>query len=87
MAVQTGEMAIRYNPDGSVAQKSKPREVREFNGISYIMEEAIRGDYALIKAHKADKFGNCQTKAVAHYRKLYLPSRSKQFQRRHGPER
>jgi len=50
-------MAIRYNPDGSVAQKSQPREVREFNGISYIMEEAIRGDYALVKAYKADKHG------------------------------
>jgi 3-oxoacid CoA-transferase len=50
-------MTIRYNPDGSVAQKSTPREVREFNGISYIMEEAIRGDYALIKAWKADKHG------------------------------
>jgi 3-oxoacid CoA-transferase len=51
-------MTIRYKPDGSVAQKSKPREVREFNGVSYIMEEAIRGDYALIKAYKADKHGN-----------------------------
>jgi 3-oxoacid CoA-transferase len=51
-------MTIRYNPDGSVAQKSKPREVREFNGIKYIMEEAIRGDYALVKAYKADKLGN-----------------------------
>jgi len=56
--VQDGEMTIRYNSDGSVAQKSKPREVREFNGIKYIMEEAIRGDYAFVKAYKADKYGN-----------------------------
>jgi 3-oxoacid CoA-transferase len=55
--VQTGEMAVRYNSDGSIAQKSKPREVREFNGIKYIMEEAIRGDYAFVKAYKADKHG------------------------------
>jgi 3-oxoacid CoA-transferase len=55
--VQTGEMVIRYNKDGTVAQKSKPREVREFNGISYVMEEAIRGDYAIVKAYKADKHG------------------------------
>ena len=54
-------MAIRYNADGSVAQKSQPREVREFNGISYIMEEAIRGDYALVKAYKADKHGTSIT--------------------------
>jgi len=63
--VQTGEMAIRYNPDGSVAQKSKPREVREFDGIQYIMEEAIRGDYALVKAYKADRHGNCPNKNVS----------------------
>lgn len=29
-----------------------------FNGIDYIMEEAIVGDYALIKAQKADELGN-----------------------------
>lgn len=29
-----------------------------FNGKPYIMEEAITGDYALIKAWKADPFGN-----------------------------
>lgn len=29
-----------------------------FNGKNYIMEKAITGDYALIKAWKADKAGN-----------------------------
>lgn len=43
-----------------MAQMSKPKETREFNGKQYIMEEAINGDYALVKAHKADKLGNCQ---------------------------
>lgn len=33
-------------------------QAREFNGRNYIMEEAITGDYALIKAQKADKAGN-----------------------------
>jgi acyl CoA:acetate/3-ketoacid CoA transferase alpha subunit len=32
--------------------------VREFAGRKYIMEEAITGDYALIKAWKADTAGN-----------------------------
>lgn len=58
--VQTGELPVRYNKDGTVAQMSKPKETREFNGKQYIMEEAINGDYALVKAHKADKLGNCQ---------------------------
>lgn len=37
---------------------SSPRQVQQFNGIDYIMEEAITGDYALIKAWKADRHGN-----------------------------
>lgn len=58
--VQTGELPTKYNPDGTVAQYSKPREVREFDGKSYIMEQAIKGDYAFVKAWKADPLGNCQ---------------------------
>ncbi|KAI9931781.1 hypothetical protein AWENTII_001571 [Aspergillus wentii] len=58
--VQTGELPVRYNKDGSVAEKSKPKETREFNGKGYLLEEAIFGDYALVKVHKADKLGNCQ---------------------------
>ncbi|GES61535.1 succinyl-CoA,alpha-ketoacid-CoA transferase [Aspergillus terreus] len=58
--VQTGELPVRYNKDGSVAETSKPKETREFNGKNYILEESIFGDYALIKVHKADKLGNCQ---------------------------
>ena len=58
--VQTGELPVRYNKDGTVAETSKPKETREFNGKNYILEEAIFGDYALVKVHKADKLGNCQ---------------------------
>ncbi|OKP13748.1 Succinyl-CoA:3-ketoacid coenzyme A transferase 1, mitochondrial [Penicillium subrubescens] len=58
--VQTGELPVRYNKDGSVAEKSKPKETRVFNGKEYLLEESIFGDYALVKAHKADKLGNCQ---------------------------
>lgn len=31
---------------------------RVFNGKNYIMEEAITGDFALVKAWKADRYGN-----------------------------
>lgn len=34
------------------------KEVREFNGRSYIMEESITGDFAIVKGWKADRFGN-----------------------------
>lgn len=37
---------------------SQPRQVQMFNGKNYIMEEAITGDFALVKAWKADTEGN-----------------------------
>jgi 3-oxoacid CoA-transferase len=37
---------------------SEKREMRQFNGRDYIMEEAITGDFALIRAYKADELGN-----------------------------
>ncbi|KAI4639940.1 hypothetical protein J4E93_008739 [Alternaria ventricosa] len=58
--VQTGELALKHNSDGSVAQYSTPRDVKVFAGKSYVMEESIKGDYAFIKAYKADRLGNVQ---------------------------
>lgn len=34
------------------------KEVRQFDGRSYLLEKAIVGDFALVKAWKADRFGN-----------------------------
>uniref|UniRef100_A0A8C7TAL4 Succinyl-CoA:3-ketoacid-coenzyme A transferase n=1 Tax=Oncorhynchus mykiss TaxID=8022 RepID=A0A8C7TAL4_ONCMY len=56
--VQEGGSPIKYNKDGTIAIASEQREVREFNGRHYIMEKAITGDFALVKAWKADKAGN-----------------------------
>uniref|UniRef100_A0A8C3G3B4 Succinyl-CoA:3-ketoacid-coenzyme A transferase n=1 Tax=Cyclopterus lumpus TaxID=8103 RepID=A0A8C3G3B4_CYCLU len=56
--IQEGGSPIKYNKDGSIAIASEKREVREFNGRHYIMEKAIIGDFALVKAWKADKAGN-----------------------------
>ena len=58
-------MIIKYAPDGQPLIRSKPREVREFNGRKYIMEEAISGDYSLVKAWKGDAFGNLVFKGSA----------------------
>lgn len=35
------------------------KEEREFNGRNYILEESITGDFAIVKAWKADRYGNC----------------------------
>jgi len=56
--IHQGGAPIKYNSDGTVQIASQPREHRVFNGINYIMEEAITGDYALVKAWKADRMGN-----------------------------
>lgn len=34
------------------------KEVREFQGRPYILEESIRADFAIVKAWKADTYGN-----------------------------
>ena len=56
--VQLGNFPIKYNPDGTVAKVSQPKETREFNGKQYVLEESITGDFACIKAWKADSAGN-----------------------------
>lgn len=44
---------------------SQPRQAQLFNGKPYIMEEAITGDFAFVKAWKADKYGNLVFKQSA----------------------
>jgi len=56
--LQSGGFAIKYNKDGSVAIPSQSKESREYNGRGYILEEAITGDVALVKAWRADTYGN-----------------------------
>ncbi|KAL2205507.1 succinyl-CoA:3-ketoacid-coenzyme A transferase 1 mitochondrial precursor [Sarocladium strictum] len=58
--VQTGELPVRFAPDGKPALMSEAKETRAFNGKPYLLEESIFGDVALVKAHKADRLGNCQ---------------------------
>ena len=64
-AVQTGELPLRHNGDGTVKEYSNPKDVKVFDGKSYVMEEAIKGDYAFVKAWKADRLGNCQFRYAA----------------------
>ncbi|KAG8199044.1 hypothetical protein JTE90_021057 [Oedothorax gibbosus] len=56
--VEEGGAPVKYTTEGKIALASESKEVRQFNGRPYILEEAITGDFALIKAWKADKFGN-----------------------------
>jgi 3-oxoacid CoA-transferase A subunit len=47
-----------FTPTGVGTVVAENKEVREFEGRKYVMERGIRGDFALIKAYKADPFGN-----------------------------
>lgn len=64
--VQTGDLPLKNNPDGTPDVYSYPKDVKVFNGKSYLLEHAIDGDYAFVKAYKADKLGNCQFRLAAH---------------------
>jgi len=57
-AVSDGGLPLRYGEGGAVVKLSAPKEVREFAGRPYVLEEAITGDFALVKAWKGDRFGN-----------------------------
>lgn len=63
--VQTGDLPLKNNPDGTPLTYSTPKDVKVFDGKSYVMEESIKGDYAFIKAWKADRLGNCQFRFAA----------------------
>jgi 3-oxoacid CoA-transferase/3-oxoacid CoA-transferase subunit A len=57
-AISDGGLPLRYGPGGSVAKLSPKKETREFDGRTYVLEPAITGDFALVKAWKGDRFGN-----------------------------
>lgn len=47
-----------FTPTGVGTIVAEGKEIRKFNGRDYVMELGITGDFALIKAWKADPFGN-----------------------------
>ena len=51
-------IAAFYTPTGVGTAIAEGKEVKEFDGKFYLLEKAITGDFALVKAQKADKYGN-----------------------------
>lgn len=47
-----------YTPTGVGTRLTEGKEVRAFDGRDYVMERAITADYALIRGHRADRWGN-----------------------------
>ena len=47
-----------YTPTAVGTPLAEGKEVREFDGRPYLLERAIRADYALIRGYRADRWGN-----------------------------
>ena len=78
--IHEGGAPIKYKADGSgdIEIPSPPREHRVFNGVNYIMEEAIRGDFALIRVRRAAGVGpqrNCAPHAYPIPPSAFRPDR------------
>ena len=56
--VADGGLPRRYDGSGGVALASEPKETREFDGRTYVLEHAIRTDFALVHARYGDRHGN-----------------------------
>jgi 3-oxoacid CoA-transferase A subunit len=47
-----------YTPTGVGTPVAQGKEVRELDGRRYLLETALTADFALLKAHRADSYGN-----------------------------
>lgn len=56
--IADGGLPMLHDKAGKVIKTSEAKETREFDGQSYVLERAIRGDFALVKAWKSDGMGN-----------------------------
>jgi len=59
-AIRAGGAGIPafFTPVGYGTDLTKGKEVRQFDGRDYVLEPAIKGDLALIRADTADPYGN-----------------------------
>ena len=54
-----------YTATGYGTPVGEGKEVREFNGRHYILEESLHGDFSIAKAWKADRYGNLMFRKTA----------------------
>jgi len=47
-----------FTPTGVGTLVAEKKETREFDGRTYVMERALKADFAFVKAWKGDKWGN-----------------------------
>lgn len=47
-----------FTPTGYGTRVAEGKEERVIDGVGYILEQPLRGDFALVKAHLGDRWGN-----------------------------
>lgn len=47
-----------YTPTGVGTKVAEGKDIKNFDGRDYVLERALKGDFALVKAWKSDPFGN-----------------------------
>lgn len=63
--ISEGGLPLKYGEGGKVIKTSEKKEVRQFDGRDYVLERAITGDFAIVKAWRGDRFGNLQYRHTA----------------------
>ncbi len=53
-------IAAFYTPTGVGTLVAEGKEIRSFGGREHLLEHALRADFALIRARRADTFGNLE---------------------------
>jgi 3-oxoacid CoA-transferase subunit A len=56
--IAEGGLPWRYDGEGGIALTSPPKQVAKFDGVDYVLERAIRTNFALVRAAKGDRHGN-----------------------------
>ncbi len=56
--VALGGLPMLFGENGEVKKTTKPKETKEFDGKTFVLERALKADYAIVRAHVADTFGN-----------------------------
>ncbi|MFN8523695.1 MAG: 3-oxoacid CoA-transferase subunit A [Chloroflexota bacterium] len=47
-----------YTPTGVGTLVAEGKETRQLDGRTYVLERPLKGDFALVRAHRADRYGN-----------------------------
>jgi 3-oxoacid CoA-transferase subunit A len=54
-----------YTPTGNGTKAAEGKETRELDGKMYVFERPLVADFTIVRAHKADRWGNCTFRKTA----------------------